>query len=242
MEKIKFGSARLEYCIRRGKRKNTVAIHVTSPTQVIVLAPSTLGEDKIKEIVKKKARWILEKQKHLKKLELLFPKKEFTSGEQVLFLGRRYRLKIIRSAEGERSGLHVSGRKILVTIDHRLTEEEKKESIKEALVEWYFSEAERIIGERVDRYGSFFEVVPELIKIKDQQKRWGSCSQNGILRFNWRIVMAPISIIDYVVVHELCHLKVKNHTQKFWKLVSLAIADYKKRREWLKTNSPRFYL
>ncbi|MEE8381899.1 MAG: M48 family metallopeptidase [Thermodesulfobacteriota bacterium] len=94
------------------------------------------------------------------------------------------------------------------------------------------------IEQRVKRYGKRLGVLPRDIKIKDQKKRWGSCSNNGILRFNWRISMAPVSIIDYIVVHELCHLKIKSHSPDFWKLVSLALPDYQERREWLKTNTP----
>lgn len=242
MEKIRFGSKSLEFIIRRGQRKKTVAIHVSSPSQVVVLAPFSLNSEKIREIVKKKAKWILEKQEHLKKLDLLFPKKEFTSGEQVLFLGRRYRLKILAGAEGEPNKLQLSGRRLVVTVNSSIAAKEKKEAIKKALLDWYFSEAERIITERVSRYVHFFEAAPKSIMIKDQRRRWASCSQSGILRFNWRIVMAPISILDYVVVHELCHLKIKNHSQNFWKIVSLAIPDYKRRRDWLKTNSPSFSL
>ncbi|MGB8953083.1 MAG: SprT family zinc-dependent metalloprotease [Candidatus Aminicenantales bacterium] len=242
MEKIKFGSKNLEYIIQRGKRKRTVAIQVNSPTQVVVLAPFSLDKEKIREIVRKKAKWIIEKQKHLKKLELLSPKKEFTSGEQVLFLGRRYRLKILNSAERQPGKLEFIGRRVIITVDSHLAPENRKDVIKNTLMEWYFTEAGRIITERINRYSHIIEISPKKIKIRNQQKRWGSCSQSGVLRFNWRIIMAPISIIDYVAVHELCHLKIKNHSQKFWKLVSLAIPNYRKRREWLKLNSPMFYL
>jgi len=80
------------------------------------------------------------------------------------------------------------------------------------------------------------DLFPKEIIIKDQKKRWASCSKDGTLRFNWRISMAPISIVDYIVVHELCHLKVKSHSSDFWKLVSITLPDYQKRRDWLKNN------
>jgi hypothetical protein len=214
MGKINYGSKSLEYRIQRGKRKKTVAIHVTSPTQVVVLAPFSLDKEKIREIVKKKAHWIIEKQKHFKKLELLYPKREFTSGEQFLFLGKRYRLKILNGEGSRPNKLELSGRRIFVTISSQIALEERKRIVKSALSEWYFSEAQRIITERTSRYDHFIEVTP--------------------------IVMAPISILDYVIVHELCHLKIKNHSYNFWKLVSLAISDYQKRREWLKKNSQIF--
>lgn len=123
-----------------------------------------------------------------------------------------------------------------------MSSEEGKEVIKDVLIKWYFSKSARIVKQRVNRYSELLAVIPREIKIKDQKKRWGSCSSNGILRFNWRIAMAPISIIDYIVVHELCHLKVKNHSSDFWRLVSLALPDYQRRRDWLKNNTAAFRL
>jgi len=242
MEKISIGHRQLEYTIKRGKREKTVEIHVTSPSLVVVLSPFSLEKDKIREIIQKKAHWIFEKQEHLKKAELLFPKKEFTSGEQVLFLGRRYRLKVLNGTDSQKANLQILGRRIFVTVGARLTREEKKETVESVLRKWYFAEAEKVVKKRVLRFSRLLDIALAGVKIRDQQKRWGSCSQRGILRFNWRIVMAPISILDYVVVHELCHIKNKNHSQNFWKLVSLAIPGYRKRRDWLKANSQMFYL
>jgi len=238
MAHINYGTKRIEYSVKRGRRKKTVAINVTPTAQTIVLAPYSLNKEKIKEIIKKKAKWILEKQAYFKRLATLFPEKEFTSGEQVLFLGRKYRLKI---KEVQREGSKVPrliGRRIFISINQQSTQREKKEIIKDILVKWYFLESVEMIEQRVKRYCKQLGVIPRDIKIKDQKKRWGSCSNNGILRFNWRIAMAPISIIDYIVVHELCHLKIKNHSSDFWKLVSLALPSYQERREWLKTNMP----
>jgi hypothetical protein len=242
MEKISIGQRKLEYSIKRGKRKKTVAIHVNSPSQVIILAPFSLKDEKIREIVQKKARWIFEKQEYLRKVGLLFPKKEFTSGEQVLFLGRRYRLKVLNGTDGQKANLQISGRRIFVTVGSHLIAKEKKEMVKSILMQWYFAEAEKIVNKRVLRFSRLLDIAPAGIKIRDQQKRWGSCSQRGVLRFNWRVVMAPVSILDYVVVHELCHIRIKNHSLNFWKLVSLAIPDYQKRRDWLKANFHMFYL
>ena len=242
MERVHFGSRHLEYSIQRGRRKKTVAIQVTSPTQVVVLAPLSLEKEKIREIVQKKAQWIFNKQEILKKTEALLPRKEFTSGEQVLFLGRRYRLKVLDGEGRQAAQLELKGRRICVEVYSQLAPEEKKEAIKDALKHWYFTEAEKVINNRVRRFSRLLEIVPSGVKIRDQQTRWGSCSQSGVLRFNWRIAMAPISVLDYVVVHELCHIKIKNHSQDFWRLVSLVIPDYRKRREWLKTNYPMFYL
>lgn len=242
MEKVKYGSHNIEFVLKRGNRRKTVAIQVASASQVIILAPNFLKGEKIREIVKKKAKWIIEKQNYFKKVETLFPPKEFVSGEQVLYQGRKYRLKVAEKKDDFPDNLAISGRKIVATVDPELNADEKKSAIKKAILKWYLSEADQIIRQRTKRYIPILDVMPRKIEIKDQEKRWGSCSSKSVLRFNWRIIMAPISIIDYVVVHELCHLKVKNHSPAFWRLMSLAVPDYRKRRDWLRKNSAIFRL
>lgn len=242
MEQIKYGKKRIEYRVKRGKRKKTVAINVTPTAQVIVLTPYFITKGDISKIVKKKARWILEKQEFFRVLAALFPEKEFVSGEQILYLGRKYRLKVKQVLRDCSSMPELMGRRMFVSVNQYLNSREKKKIIKDAIVKWYFAKSEKIIKQRVNRYSKLIGVKPQEIKIKDQKKRWGSCSNNGILRFNWRVAIAPMSIIDYIVVHELCHLEVKNHSPDFWKLVSLALPDYQKRRDWLKNNAGMFRL
>lgn len=240
MDYINFGTERIDYTIKRGNRKKTLAVNVTLASQVIVLAPNDFSREKIKTIVKKKALWILEKQEHFKRLAMLFPEKEFVSGEQILLLGRKYRLKI--KEENYLSIPKLSGRRLFIYVRSNLAPEARKEIIKDALIKWYFIKSTKIIKQRVNRYSKLLNLFPKKVIIKDQKKRWASCSSDGILRFNWRIAIAPISIVDYVVVHELCHLKVKNHSSDFWKLVSIAMPDYKNRRNWLKNNTGIFRL
>jgi len=236
MEKVQFGRKSIEYSVKRGRRKRSIAINITPDAEVIVRVPHFLSEEKIEKVVTKKAPWILSKQDYFRKLSELYPEKEFESGEQILFLGRRYRLKLKRDNNNIDYPV-VSGRKILLSIDKSMRLEDRKQRIKNILTKWYFYETGNIIKQRVRRYAKFLGVRPRKISVKEQKKRWGSCSNRGTLRFNWRISMAPMSIIDYVAVHELCHLKAKNHSTDFWKFVSLALPDYQQRRQWLKNNS-----
>lgn len=240
MECIKYGTKQIEYSVKRGKRKKTLAINVTPAAQVVVLAPRFVSREKIKTIVAKKARWILEKQGYFKKLDTLFPEKEFISGEQILFLGRRYRLKVRRILKESSDGPKLVGRRVSVLVSKNLDAQKRKEKIRDVLIGWYLSQATRIIKQRVNRYSKLLNMEPQEVVIKDQKKRWGSCASNGILRFNWKIAMAPISIVDYIVVHELCHLKIKNHSSDFWRFVSLALPNYQRRRDWLKNNTAVF--
>jgi predicted metal-dependent hydrolase len=131
MDHITFGNSRITYTIKRGNRKKTLAINVTPASQVIVLAPGHLRRKEIKTFVEKKARWILAKQEHFEKLVMLFPEREFVSGEQILLLGRRYRLKIV---EEENSSVpKLSGRRISVSVDRNLDSNKRKEIIRDVL-------------------------------------------------------------------------------------------------------------
>lgn len=171
-----------------------------------------------------------------RKQAVQFPEKEFVSGEQILCLGHHYILIVEMMNQNCSITPHIAQQEIHITISSFLNAEERKRIIKNALIEWYYTQAEHIINERVNYYSQLLDVSPNKIIIKEQKRRWGSCSMNGTLRFNWRAIMAPLSIIDYIVVHELCHLKIKNHSSDFWNLVSSLIPDYKKLRFWLKNN------
>ena len=129
----------------------------------------------------------------------------------------------------------VNGR-FLVEGDGHSDGENGSSSVKRALIEWYLEHAEEKIRERVNRFAPLIGKWPVSIKIKNQEKRWGSCSRSGIIRFNWKIIMAPISVMDYVIVHELCHLIYPHHSSQFWQKVQSIIPDYEKKRHWLKGN------
>ncbi len=242
MVKIRYGSRQIEYIVKTSKRKKTVAINVTSEARVIVRAPQFLNEVNITKIVKKKAPWIIKKQEYFKNLQLLYPEKEFISGEQILYLGRRYRLKVNKVQNSSACKPKIVGRRVIIHVNSQLSDKDRKSMIEKTIIQWYVLRAKNVINKRIQHYKQILGVNPKNIEIKDQKKRWGSCSNSGILRFNWHVVIAPMSIIDYIIVHELCHLEIKNHSKEFWRLVSLVLPDYQKRRDWLKNNAGMFRL
>jgi hypothetical protein len=126
-------------------------------------------------------------------------------------------------------------RRLVVEVNGKSDSENGKAAIKRALMDWYLQRAEEKIGERASLLARLIGKQPTSIKIKNQERRWGSCSKNGEIRFNWKIVMVPASVIDYVVTHELCHLIYPHHSTRFWQKVQSIIPDYKKKREWLKS-------
>jgi predicted metal-dependent hydrolase len=125
----------------------------------------------------------------------------------------------------------------LVSIKKALSSSERRSAVKNALIEWYMRQADKKIRERIPLYAAKLGVRPESIEIKNQRAQWGSCSRSGTVRFNWKIAMAPAAIMDYVIIHELCHLIHSNHQSQFWSKVQSVIPDYKIRKEWLKERS-----
>jgi predicted metal-dependent hydrolase len=156
--------------------------------------------------------------------------KNNVSGETYSYLGRNYRLKI---AEGELTPIKlVQGR---LTISAPKDASESK-LIKYAITSWFRRHAELKLREKIIRYSPIVDVETNGYKVKEFQSRWGSCTPSGRVDFNWKIIMAPNRVVDYVVVHELCHLKQHDHSPQLWKLVENIMPDYLESKEWLRVN------
>ena len=239
MQQIKLGNKIINYQIIRSNRK-TMGIIIEPEKNIIVRSPKKTSDEKIREVLKKKTSWILDKLKEMEKIKPAPKKKEFMTGEKLPYLGRRYRLEV-SPAEITKTEVKLYQGKFIINYPKKLDEDEKKriEEIRAALIEWYREHAKEKINERVEKYKDKLDVEPNNIVVKKQKKRWGSCSSKGNLNFNWKIVMAPMSIVDYLVVHELTHLVHDNHSREFWATVGSIIPDVKDKREWLKINGRR---
>lgn len=217
MENIKIDN------IIRTKRR-TIALIVTRDARLIVRAPIKTPESYIINVVKQKERWVRKKINEIR-LKPSLPDKEFVNGESFLFLGRSYPLEIKTNTPQSvilRDGIEVNIAEPSI--------------VRETLIKWYKDEAGKKITERCECISRITGYKPASVKISNARKRWGSCSPRGNLNFSWPLIMAPIEIIDYVIVHELVHLEVKNHSKHFWNKVRSIIPDYNDRRAWLKLN------
>lgn len=174
----------------------------------------------------------------MKNLELQYgEEKQFVSGEKFLFLGEEYTLEV-RISEARAGIVGISEDKLVVFVkeDENCQPDSQKEAVSMALNAWYEKQAHIWIPRRVRHYASVVDEKYARIFIKNQKSRWGSCSSARNLNFNWRLIMAPIEVLDYVVVHELCHLKQMNHSEAFWAEVEKVLPDYEERKKWLDEN------
>ena len=231
-----YGNRQITYDIVRSNRKKTVAIHVGLDI-VTIRAPQRIAEGKIHSIVQKKARWIIERQEKVNQENQIHPPKEFVHGESFPFLGRQYLLEVTHSENGLYSKCYLMNGRIQVEVGKNLQGKNAANAVKEALAYWYQEHAARMINERLPYFSRQLGKAPAAIRIKDQKHRWGSCSHTGVVRFNWKIIMAPLSVLDYLIVHELCHLFRPDHSAAFWEKVQSIIPDYKKERDWLKNHA-----
>ncbi len=220
--------------IRSKKRKRTVSLGVDSSGKVVITAPAITPLETIIEITRSKSDWISKHLKEKQQLEEYRFEKEFVSGESIQFLGNQYMLKITEGEDEISNSCFIHGKYLKVQIPEGLNPVIKSELVKERLIIWYKQQAEEKIQARVAKYAEKHGFVYNSVLIREQEKRWGSCDHLGNLRFNWKIIMAPITLVDYVVVHELCHLKVKNHTPGFWQLLQGIMFDYEIRKNRLK--------
>jgi len=217
--------------VRRPGRK-TASISVKD-NSVIVVVPHILSNEQIERVVRRKARWIRKKLKYNLEVRKTYRPKEYVSGESFSYLGKNYRLKV-----GDRKPEKVSLKngRLYVYAPHTLSGEARDTLIVSQLTEWYQEQAEKALKNKAKRYSAQIVVEPKSVGIKSYKSRWGSCNSKGEVYFNWRIIMAPQSVIDYVVAHELCHLVHHNHSKVYYKLLESVVPDYKKSKEWLKIN------
>jgi len=214
------------------------AITIDMNGEVRVSAPLRISEKQIRETVQKKAGWIIKKVNEVIEMNSNLVCRQFVSGEKLLYLGKEYTLEIVEKDLGKAEVL-MHKDTITVYIFHGLSEESMRQTIKEALIKWYRQRFAEIVKERIEKYSMQLKVAPCKVVIKNQKTRWGSCSEKGNINLNWRLIMAPLHVIDYVVVHELCHLKVMNHSKDFWDLVGAIQPNYRENRKWLKINGNR---
>ena len=233
-----YGNKKIEFELEYRNRKTLVIqVKPTETDKVLVLSPKGLSEHIIKEKVKSKGKWILKKLLDFKDIGYIPVNREFADGEAFMYLGRNYLLQLFLNSSLTRLTVKLSDGILII-----YTPTKDPVVLKKLLERWYRKEAEKLILKRIEYYKAKFRIGPVKIKIKEQKRRWGSCSSRGSIYFNWRIIMAPPLVIDYVIVHEVSHLIHRNHSLQFWKQVESILPDYKTRKTWLRDHGVRMTL
>ncbi len=209
----------------RAKRRS-ISIQVRADGKVIVRAPLRVAEKTVRAFVESKADWIERKKAEVAQRPPI-TEHSFRDGDVFLLLGREIPLSLVPT---QRAALTLTDAAFLLSA-------KAQPNAADVFEKWYKAYALQVLSERVQLYATQHGFKPARIRITSARTRWGSCSTNGTLSFTWRLVMAPLDVVDYVVIHELVHLRVHNHSKTFWDGVAALMPDYKRCMAWLKSNS-----
>lgn len=230
-------STTIEYEVRRSRRRRKTLQITLDADGVIVAAPLRTPASEVHNFVEQRVPWIL---RHAEQAMHDAAPRPLGTGETVPYLGREACLSI-DSGGGNQPIVQFNPWRFDVTLPAAIPDGARADAIRSALIEWYRVRAGEILRERVDTWWSRLgddRPSPPRVLVRDQRRRWGSCTASGTIRLNWRLVMAAPMLIDYVVVHELTHLRTMNHSPAFWAHVALAIPDYRERRAHLREVGP----
>lgn len=229
MPAIEFGKTTIPFSIKRSSRRKTIAISVDS-NEVVVTAPTETSEEKIYAVVNSKAVWIRKQLLQYEEMTNTAHHRLFLSGEKLPYLGRQYRLKIIKDATINEATFKFSQGHFIGVVPEDSLKEQYRELLFPLYEEWVKLKGTLFVESRIKRFTQKLQAEPTAIKLKDQQQRWGSCTASGQLLINWRTMLAPVSVIDYVLAHELTHLKYMDHSKNFWNTLRVIYPDYEEKK------------
>jgi predicted metal-dependent hydrolase len=216
-----------EQTIVRSNRRS-ICLEIRDNASLLVRAPFSLSPEIIGSFIRQKQGWIERKLEHARRKKVV--SKKFENNEEFYYLGKPCILNIISQGRVPLELLEQDGIKVFHFSKEYLSHARK------IFTGWYKEQAKNIIRQRVVFFSLSNRLDYSRITLRDAATCWGSCGRNNSLNFNWRLIMAPLEVLDYVVVHELAHTRHKNHSRVFWESVENILPDYKIRRKWLKDN------
>lgn len=214
----------LNYTLLKSERK-TMSIYVEPEGRVVVRAPKDVSKQQINAIIDLKRHWIYKSIAEFQELNKTKVTRQITNGEGFLFMGRSYRLKIEKNID----------KSFTLTQGYFVIREDKIHKARELFINFYREQGKILFSKRVKYYKDKIGVNPAKIRVMDLKKRWASRS-NKSLNFHWKVMLAPISVIDYIIVHELAHFMKENHGPEFWEIMESVMPSYEEKKRWLQTN------
>jgi len=215
------------YAVKRSSRAKYVRLEIRIKTGLTVVVPSSYNVEQLSGLLRKKGRWILGKLAEYGKGQTAVAEKKLESGDSIPYLGQY--LKVVEwHNPGTAVSIRLEKNQLFVNFGSR------NGHLNLIMEWWYRQQAEKLIKKSADELCSLLGVTYGRLTIRGAKTRWGSCSRKSNLNFNWKLMMAPEPVIDYVIIHELAHLKEMNHSKKFWELVAEHCPQWRKHKRWLK--------
>ena len=230
MDSIQYGDARIAFTIRfQPRRRCGVAIGVTPDGAVVVDAPADARPGDVAVLVSRRARWIWQQLEAQRARGALAAPLQYVDGESHAYLGRRYPLQLVPCA-GAAAGVRLARGQLVIRTDRQ-----DRDTVRRLLDAWYRRRAREVFGRRIAELAARFDWLdaPPAFGLREMRTQWGSCSPAQSLLLNPLLVKAPAACIDYVIIHELCHLKEHNHSPRFYRLLEAALPDWRRRKSGL---------
>lgn len=230
---LKLGKTVIPYEERKSSRIKRISIRIT-PEKVRVSAPARTAKGEIQAFIEKNQEWILENWTKLQET-MVKPPRRYGTGEKVSYLGKEVNLEIVDIPQKMISAFYKKDDATLeIKMPQELQEEQRQEAVREILEKWYKQKARAVFLQKLNFWSRQMGVTYNQFRLKEQKTRWGSCSSLGNINLNWRAVMAPEPVLDYLVIHELSHLIYLNHSAEFWEHVARYCPEHAIHRRWLR--------
>lgn len=215
------------YTLKRSVGARYARLEVRLDSGLTLVIPRTYKQSQIPALLEKKKRWILSKLARYKQSPGIPTERELKDSDTIPYLGRNLEISI-QENYSDIGSIGTEGDRLIINVPNQ------NHKLGLIIVQWYKRQAAEIIKEKVDKLSARFGLTYNRLSIRSQRTRWGSCSYDGNLNFNWKLIMAPEPVVDYVVIHELMHLEEMNHTSKFWKLVADLCPRWREHKKWLR--------
>lgn len=227
----------IPFVLKLSNARRTISVSINANVEVIVAAPAYVSQKMIFDFLKEKSQWIYERLKEAQAKKNILDRKKYAHGEEFLFLGKKFPIRVDEISI-KRPNIKFDGTQWIVHLPVNLSEKDQASILEQKMVQWYRAEAKEVLGGRIFHYSRIMGMEPLRIEVRTQKRIWGNCDpRSRTIHLNWQVILSPLDVIDYIVVHELCHLKVPNHSQKFWTSVEKILPHYKLQKKWLKNHS-----
>lgn len=214
------------------KKRRSLKIYIDLYGNVEVQAPKGISDEIVIQLLEEKWDWIQQRTKEMKDRILGPQVKVYEHGERFLYIGNEYPILISQDMDIEKDFVVFEGEKLHISVKQL-----EDERIKQALKRFYYQQCKMLVERGIQTYQGNFKIKPRSIRITNSNNNWGTCDSKRQLTFNWKLAMAPQKVIDYVVVHEMCHMVHLNHDRSFWRLVGKILPNYEQQENWLASSS-----
>jgi predicted metal-dependent hydrolase len=233
-EMIVNGRTPFDYTVRRSPRRRTMIVSIEKGN-VIVRAPKRLSAHSIEEFLRKEQAWVMRKLGESRKRLDEAPVHHYADGEEFPYVGYSFALRL---ATGPRTEVTMTDDELIVMLGPGAS----RDRVPGILQRWYLAKAREVFAMRAAYYAGELGLEPPGISVRNQKQRWGSCSSKGRINLNWRLITAPVGVLDYVIAHEICHIVHQDHSRRFWALLGTLIPEYRDCRKWLRENGHKLGL